>query len=1218
MSMPILWIGRLSLGALVLNSATLSLPAAADDGKRIDNARVDRHPVPPQAEVSGTGESGKGGAAGGCKGRAAPTGSPFRVSVDGEPLDLGQPVSGADRQRCTDVALAQADIKVRYDDLDARPALNVWTAADAAVPGETVAFRAYSNYLAWLERAELRIFRQGTGAEGEPLAVQPIDWTDPARWKVPADLKGRVGYLLRVYDAQGRFDETALKSLEIVPRHRPFDEDRENAQREALTGWGESSLALRNIPVKGGTVTVSGSSLQAGDRVSALGMQIPTDPQGRFVLRQILPAGPHQVEVRVVRRDGRTFDFRRSLSIPKDDWFYVAIGDLTLGHSSVQGPAVLVTGDTQHYDKQTWIDGRGAFYLKGKVKGEWLLTAAADTGNRPLKSLFSNFSDKNPYYLLRNIDPDAYYPVYGDDSTVREDAPTQGKFYVRLEKGDSHILWGNFKTRWADTELVQYARGLYGAHARYRSLETTAFGERRSKVDAFVADPGSLGARDEYRGTGGSLYYLRHMDITRGSEQLWIEARDKDSGLVLERRELTPAQDYDIDYLQGRVMLREALPSTAGGSGLVRTSALNGNPLYLVGTYEYVPGLNAVSDFAAGLRASHWVNEQLRLGLTRYHQGSDGSDQEIGGADATYRVGPGTSVRLEWARSSGSGSGAETSIDGGFGFNTLRSPGGSATAKRVDVAVDLAEVVQGGEGQVEAYWLEKGAGYSAPGQVSIGGEAVRQQGAKASFPIGDQDKIAIKADTSRSKRRDTRSTELDWSHDFDTAWTGSLGLRHDEQSNSAANASPLLSQNGGRTDLIARADYRPQADGETATDGDGRDDWSAYGFAQGTVARSGTRSLNNRAGVGGSWRLNDRVSLNAEASDGNLGPGGRLGIDYRVSDRSNAYLNYELESEQPDGYARGSTGTWVTGADYRVSDRTRVFGETRISNGSGPESLTRAFGVDLAPNDRWNYGVKVETGRVSDPASGDLERTALALSAGYHHEKTKYASTLEYRTEDSSSGNDRQVILMRNSLGYQVDPDWRLLGKLNFSFSDNSQGAFYDGDYHELVIGAAYRPVDNDRWNTLFKYTNFYNLPSPGQLASSGTVPDYAQKSQVFSFDTTYDVRPWLSLGFKYGLRIGRLKDTRGAGKWFSSHADLTILRADWHWVKEWDALAEVRNLRVREADDSRAGLLLAVYRHFNEHVKAGIGYNFTDYSDDLTDLDYSSRGVFLNVVGSF
>lgn len=64
-----------------------------------------------------------------------------------------------------------------------------------------------------------------------------------------------------------------------------------------------------------------------------------------------------------------------------------------------------------------------------------------------------------------------------------------------------------------------------------------------------------LAARDEFRGTGGSLYYLRRQDITMGSERIWVEIRDKDSGLVLHRKQLTPAQDYEINYLQGRLLL---------------------------------------------------------------------------------------------------------------------------------------------------------------------------------------------------------------------------------------------------------------------------------------------------------------------------------------------------------------------------------------------------------------------------------------------------------------------------------------------------------------------------------------------------------------------------------------------------------------------------------------------------------------------------------------
>ncbi len=56
----------------------------------------------------------------------------------------------------------------------------------------------------------------------------------------------------------------------------------------------------------------------------------------------------------------------------------------------------------------------------------------------------------------------------------------------------------------------------------------------------------------------------------------------------------------------------------------------------------------------------------------------------------------------------------------------------------------------------------------------------------------------------------------------------------------------------------------------------------------------------------------------------------------------------------------------------------------------------------------------------------------------------------------------------------------------------------------------------------------------------------------------------------------------------------------------------------MHEADDSRAGLLAAIYRHLNTHVKLGAGYNFTDFSDDLTDLSFRSRGPFVNIVSTF
>src|SRR5207247_6241854 len=111
-------------------------------------------------------------------------------------------------------------------------------------------------------------------------------------------------------------------------------------------------------------------------------------------------------------------------------------------------------------------------------------------------------------------------------------------------------------------EMGQGDRGLYGANAHYASQATTSFGERKAGVDGFAAEPGTVASFEELRGTGGSLYFLHHQDILTGSERVRIEIRDKDSHIVTGSVDLRAGIDYDIDYLQGGMLLYEELPST--------------------------------------------------------------------------------------------------------------------------------------------------------------------------------------------------------------------------------------------------------------------------------------------------------------------------------------------------------------------------------------------------------------------------------------------------------------------------------------------------------------------------------------------------------------------------------------------------------------------------------------------------------------------------------
>lgn len=1127
----------------------------------------------------------------------------FRFTVDGHGMD-GSGTSVADSQRCADIALKQADIQIRYDGLNNEPRLNVVAAPDAALAGGAVAFKTYSNYTLRTVRSEIRVFEKGATVRQTPMAVLPVTGTD-ARWTAPTDAGDRVTYVLRVYDAQGRFDETAPKVLDLAEvRGGKFRAD------DLMAVYNGNALEMRNIPHAGGAILVSGRDIPAGSSVTAMGLKVPVDAKGDFAIRQLVGSGPQQIEVVIIDPQGRKTEFSRSAVVPDNDFFYVALADLTVGRNQPNSQLALLNPDrADEFKDKTYVNGRLAFYLKGKVSGETLLTAAADTRDQPIQHLFSNFDSKDPRYLLRNLDPNRYYPIYGDDSTLTEDAPTRGKFYVRLERGDSSIVWGNFKTTVTGTEFIRYERGLYGARGQVKSDGQTRYGERQAQAEVFAAEPGTLGARDVYRGTGGSLYYMSRQNITQGSERVTVEVRDHNTGLVLKTRTLTATQDYDVNYLQGRITLRTPLSSTGESDFIVQTGSLSGGEQYLVVNYEYAPSLQATRDRVVGGRASTWVNDHFEVGVTGYDQSASAEKQRLYGADATLRYKPGTYIKIEGARSDGPGSGEQYSIDGGYTFNQRSTAGGPAYARRVEAAADLAEIIKGAEGRVSAFWKDKDRDFSGPGELAINGPS-REMGIKSIVKLDQHWGSKTKLDEKQDQYRTYQAGEQNISYSFNDYWKATLGARLDDNKVAAESASPLLNQTGRRTDVALRIDY------------DSHRDWESYVFGQVTVERTGERDANNRVGVGGTMRLNERTKALAEISEGNGGLGGKVGIEYKVDEKRSSYLNYALDPDRTDIISRGGMGIFTSGARERFSDSLSVFGEERLRHGGGFSGLTHAFGLDFIPAEHWKMGMAVEIGELSDSLQGDVKRTAVSPTIGYTRDGLTYSGRYEYRHDDTTStaGHSvRDTYLMNNSAVDKLNKDWRAIGKLNGSYSDATGGSFYRGDYLEAVLGFAYRPTNDDRLNALFKYTFFYDLPSPGQTAATGTqANDYSQQSHVLSIDTAYDVNPWVTVGGKYAWRQGQLKDNTVNGAWFDSQAQLLIGRIDVHIVSEWDLSAEARVLDVSTAGSRQAGALVAVYRHMGDNFKIGAGYNFTDYTDDLTNLSTRNHGIFINAVGKF
>jgi hypothetical protein len=1183
--------------------------------------------IQPNAESMKLGDSQVDG---NCRASPASDDVPFAFTIDGQPVDPAAPRNAADSQRCVDVALNRADVQIRYDGMNTEPRLNVVAAPDAALRGDGVTFKTHSNYALRIERGEIRIFSKDKSTQQAPIAVIPVAH-GLATWHVPAEVRERlqrasikdapvkgapviaagpdavkdaVVYVLRVYDANGRFDETTPKVLDIAHVRGGI-----TAPNDLMAVYNGNALDVRNIPISGGAILVSGRNVPAGHTVTVMGVPAPVDAKGDFAIRQLVSSGPHDIEVAIADKKGNASVFQRSAVIPDRDFFYVALADLTVGQNSGgSGMALMNPEKSDEYQDKVYVNGRLAFYLKGKVQGDTLVTAAADTREQPIRQIFSNFDSKDPRYLLRNLDPNKYYPVYGDDSTLQEDAPTRGKFYIRLERGDSSVVWGNFKTKITGTEFVRYDRGLYGAKAETKTAASTSFGERRGEAQVFAAEPGTLGARDVFRGTGGSLYYLRRANITQGAERVVVELRDRNTGIVLKTRTLVATQDYEINYLQGRIMLRTPLASSGASDFIVQSGGSGSNEQYLVVNYEYAPGLYASTDKVAGGRASYWVNDHVQVGVTGYDQTAPGETVKIIGTDVTVRLSPGTYVKVEGARSNGPGSGESVSIDGGFSFDSRTTSGAPAYAKRIEAAADLSEIFRGADGRLSAFWKDKDRDYSGPGELAIARSA-REMGIRSVVKLDDRWSSKTKLDGRQDEFRNYTAGEQNLSYQFNDYWKGTIGARLDNNQINALSASPTLNQNGMRTDLAVRADY------------DSKRDWGAYTYGQVTAARTGERDANNRIGIGGNVRINERMTASAELSEGNGGLGGKVGLEHKIDEKRSTYLNYALDPDRTDIVSRGGTGVLTSGARERFTDSVSVFGEEKLRHGGGYSGLTHAFGLDFVPYKSWKAGLGFETGKLSDPLSGDAQRTAVSASIGYAHAGLAYTGKYEYRHDSITSltagASERDTYLMHNALGLKVNPEWRYIGKFNGSYSTSNLGDFYRGDYLEAISAFAYRPINNDRLNALFKYTFFYDLPSPGQKLGSG-VGDYAQKSNILSVDGSYDLTKLVTVGAKYAFRISALKDNAAGGDWFDSQAHLLIGRVDLHIVKEWDVMAELRMLETTTTGEKKAGALVGVYRHMNDNFKFGVGYNFTEFSDDLANLRQNNRGVFVNAIGKF
>jgi hypothetical protein len=363
---------------------------------------------------------------------------------------------------------------------------------------------------------------------------------------------------------------------------------------------------------------------------------------------------------------------------------------------------------------------------------------------------------------------------------------------------------------------------------------------------------------------------------------------------------------------------------------------------------------------------------------------------------------------------------------------------------------------------------------------------------------------------------------------------------------------------------------------------------------------------NDRTTVGVDYRALAGLSLQASATQGTLGDAVQGGA-FLTLDGNRLYVTERFNRD-----SSGSGAATVIGAESPFGPHGKVYSEYQWERSAAGDRNLSLIGAQK----QWDVGPGLSvllSGEFSDidSAAGPTSRSAFAaglscvLPAGF-----KASTRDELRLEKGAE--NRVQYLTSNLIEFKLRPDLTALGKYRYSRTRDTVAGADEAAFEERSIGLAFRPVAHDRFNALSKYTRLEDLrPSaPGAGAAKAT-------TEVASLEWSFDINrslEWVEKGaFKKKV------ETTEDGPPLATHTMLSITRLN---ATLWSRIAaglEYRVLAQREADDERKGWLTELLWKATPNFRLGLGYNFTDFSDnELSDNDYSVRGWFFRMQAKY
>ena len=993
---------------------------------------------------------------------------------------------------------------------------------------------AYDYYAVDLKRGSNTLRGVATDVNGKVISEQTINVLTPDSLQaidyrtqdslVPADGMSEYQIVVSLKDRDGRpyVASTPITIDTNIGRINLKDGSKEAAGTQITVNGGELLIPVTapSVPGKGELV------IDTGSRKQVIPLQFTAQ------LRPLIAVGIVEGAISLKDFDG---------------------GQITDAQGAFEEELHEISGNDDYA-----ASGRAAMFLKGKVRGDYLLTLAYD-------------SDKKGERLFRDIEPGEYYPVYGDSSAKGFDAQSTSKLYVRLDKGRSFAMYGDLKTQIDNDEgikLGQYNRTLTGLKAQYEDDNT--------RVTAFAAETSTSQRVNETRGLGISGPYPLAEDfdaVLENSETIEVITRDRNNpGLIVNRETLTRFADYEIDPISRSLFLKSPIAS----------QDLAGNPIYLRVTVEVDEGGDDY--LVGGVAVKHQLTDKVAIGGSYVNSDDPLNKEQLASVNTVIKMNDKLKLVAEYAMNKADNPNFQPSNQ--INAEELDIQDADGDALRVELDYDDKKNTR-----AKAYYNDTDEGFVTGASPQTAGR--QESGFEVAHLINDK-KTALKLEGVRTKDHTTEASRqgvlASIEQRLSTNVVGEIGVRYYKQDATAASRNIQDA-----TDTIDPSD-------DTLFDDDIINQSALSGVSdadkdiEGTTARARITArlpkLNNSLVFAEYEQDIDNSERNATSIGGET-PLGNLGRLYARHDLINSLSgSYGLD----DTEERQRT---VIGFDANYMKDGKVYSEYRMRDAISAREAEAAIGL----KNKWyvQEGLTLNTlfERV-ESLEGEENNTATAVGVGVEYlaqENYKASGRLEKRWGETSD-----TLLGSAGIAYRYTDEITLLAKDIYSQVDYDDG---DRTINRFQLGAAYRDYDSNQLDMLAKLE--YRLDDNN--ISNDT---YQKDAIIWSWNGNYHPTRPLTLSGRYA---GKYTKFSADGISSDNTAHALYGRGLYDLTERWDIGLQAGTYWNEQADDMSYMLGAEVGYSPMTNLWLSLGYNFMGFEDDdIAYDDTTQQGAYFRL----